>query len=123
MDKNSFIGFLLILLILIGFTWLNKPSREQQQAALEASRQRDSIAHAQAVREAADTLASQQKKDSMAIVSKDTSSLALQYGLFAPFIAGETKYDTLENDLLRIRFTSQGARMVSVELKKFRSSD
>jgi YidC/Oxa1 family membrane protein insertase len=62
MDKNSLIGFLLILLIVIGFTWLNKPTTEQQQAALEASRQRDSIAHAQAVREAADTLASQLKR-------------------------------------------------------------
>ena len=29
MDKNTIVGFLLIAAIVIGFTWLNKPSEEE----------------------------------------------------------------------------------------------
>lgn len=40
MDKNSIIGLLLIGGILIGYTWLTKPSEEE----LKAMKTRDSIA-------------------------------------------------------------------------------
>ena len=40
MDKNTVTGFILIALVLIGFSWYSKPSEEQ----LAAQRQQDSIA-------------------------------------------------------------------------------
>ena len=40
MNKDTLIGFLLIGLVLIGFSWYNQPSAEQ----IEAQRKEDSIA-------------------------------------------------------------------------------
>ena len=40
MDKNTIIGFVLIAVVLIGFSWFNQPSAEQ----IEAQRKEDSIA-------------------------------------------------------------------------------
>ena len=40
MDKNTILGFVLIALVLIGFSWYNQPSAEQ----IEAQRTEDSIA-------------------------------------------------------------------------------
>ena len=42
MNKNTIIGFILIAVVLIGFSWYNSPSQEQ----IEAARQQDSIANA-----------------------------------------------------------------------------
>ena len=33
MNKNNIIGFLLIALVLIGFSWYTQPSAEEQRAA------------------------------------------------------------------------------------------
>ena len=59
MDKNTWIGFLLIAAIIVGFTMLNRPSKEElaerqrvydstMQAQLEEQRIADSIAAEQA---------------------------------------------------------------------------
>ena len=42
MNKNNIIGFLLIALVLIGFSWYTQPSAEEQRAAFV----QDSIAKA-----------------------------------------------------------------------------
>lgn len=42
MNKNNIIGFLLIALVLIGFSWYSQPSAEEQRAAFV----QDSIAKA-----------------------------------------------------------------------------
>ena len=42
MDKNNIIGFLLIAVVLIGFSWYNQPSADEQRAAFV----QDSIAQA-----------------------------------------------------------------------------
>ena len=41
MDKNTITGFILIALVLIGFSWYSRPSEEQMA---EMARQEDSIA-------------------------------------------------------------------------------
>ena len=43
MNKDTIIGFVLIAVVLIGFSWWNQPSAEQ----IEAARIQDSIAAAQ----------------------------------------------------------------------------
>jgi len=42
MNRDTLIGFVLIALVLIGFSWYNQPSEEQ----IEAARKQDSIAAA-----------------------------------------------------------------------------
>ena len=49
MDKKSIIGIVLIFLIVLGFSYFNRPSDEE---VARAQRQRDSIAAVQATQEA-----------------------------------------------------------------------
>ena len=53
MNKDTIIGFVLIAVVLIGFSWYNQPSAEE----IEAARKQDSIAAA-----IKDNAAKQQKK-------------------------------------------------------------
>ena len=63
MNKDTLIGFALIALVLIGFSWWNQPSAEQ----IEAARMQDSIAAVakekaeKAAKEAAELLTQQPK--------------------------------------------------------------
>ena len=43
MDKNNIIGFLLIAVVLIGFSWYNQPSAEEQRAAFEANKENTTL--------------------------------------------------------------------------------
>ena len=58
MDKNTIFGLVLIFLILIGFSYLTRPSEAELQRAQE---QRDSIARVEAAKVA--QVAEQEKKD------------------------------------------------------------
>ena len=57
MNKDTIIGFVLIALVLIGFSWWNQPSAEE----IEAARKQDSIAAA-----IKDNAAKQQQADEAA---------------------------------------------------------
>jgi YidC/Oxa1 family membrane protein insertase len=123
MDKNTILGFVLIALIVIGFSVLNKPS--QKEAALK--RANDSIA---LVNQNKAELAAQ--KDSNKIVStdsiakKDTTSKATNgdsFGDFSVSSKGEEKFYTLENELIKITLSNKGGRVYSVQLKKYSKRD
>ena len=59
MNKNNIIGFLLIAVVLIGFSWYNQPSAEEQRAAFV----QDSIAFVNAgKKDATDTPATKARK-------------------------------------------------------------
>ncbi|MFN0037771.1 MAG: membrane protein insertase YidC [Saprospiraceae bacterium] len=45
--------------------------------------------------------------------------LGAQFGVFAPAAAGQEQFETLENDLVRITFSSKGGRIKEVFLKKY----
>ena len=79
MDKNTIIGFALILAILVGFSWWTKPSEEElakQQAY------NDSIAAVQAQKAMEQEILFQQT-----IIEQEAalSNQALNYGVFTPF--------------------------------------
>ena len=57
MNRDTLIGFILIALVLIGFSWYNQPSAEE----IEAARKQDSIAAA-----IKDNAAKKQKADEAA---------------------------------------------------------
>ena len=91
MDKNTIIGFLLIGVVLIVFTWLNKPTPEQLEAQ---RRMQDSIARV----EQAKLLEQQQAFEKAAKAEQEFASLPdsvrvaqLQnsFGVFADAMVGE----------------------------------
>lgn len=111
MDKNSLTGIILIALILFGFTFYQS---SEQRKRLEAQRQLDSIAIAQmpvdtvgiaGLPEAAGMPATAVYKDSL---------LEAAHGAEASIV-------TLENEVLKIDFTSKGAQPYSALIKKYKS--
>lgn len=130
MDKNSIIGIVLIFAILVVFSLVNQPSEEQ----IEAARQRrDSIAQVEAERVRMIELQQQQTQqpeqsaledlpDSL-IKSSNLQDKINQFGIFGPAAIGEQEFYTLENNLIRITFSSKGGKIYSVELKNYQTHD
>ena len=117
MDKNTIIGFVLIFALVIGFTQLNKPS----DAEIAAQHARDSIALVEKKKAEQQQLVSQNTLTDT--LSKDTSKLSDAFGSFSVAAKGEEKLVTLENDLVKLTFSSKGGRIYSAELKKYSRKD
>jgi YidC/Oxa1 family membrane protein insertase len=120
MDKNTIIGFLLIFGILIAWQLTMAPDRkalmEKEQQQLDSLRQLE--------QQKADSLAKLTPTPANDTVTLDSQALAQQraqlssaFGAFAPAAAGNEAFEVLENDVMRILFTSKGGRVKEVELK------
>ncbi len=132
MDKNSAIGLTLILLIFIGFNYMNMPSEEERAEAL---RIQDSIATVEAqlqeldkaaIDEAVATHTNQVDSSSIAVNANDSLAVAQlkeQYGDFGAAAVGEDGIVTIENDLLAINISKKGGHPLSVRLKEYQTSD
>lgn len=121
MDKNTIIGFLLIGLVLIVFTWLNKPTPEQMEAQ---RRMQDSIARIEYAKqlEQQKELNSEAKAENELAGLPDSVRIArLQnsFGVFADAMVGEDGSTVLENELIEVRLDNKGGRVGYVRLKKY----
>ncbi|MDR1526083.1 MAG: membrane protein insertase YidC [Dysgonamonadaceae bacterium] len=124
MDKNTIIGFILILLIMVGFSYLNRPSQEQVE---EQRRYQDSITmvqHQQQAAEIANALVAEQQATTILAneaIPDSVKQTQLQdmYGNFGVSAQGTEEFITLENDLMEIRLTTKGGRIYSVRLKEY----
>lgn len=127
MDRNSIIGIIIIFFIMIGWSYFSQPTPEEQ-AALKRSR--DSIT---AIEKHQDSLVKLEQKvanvqaqqgeikaaDATAVV--DTTALTSKYGVFASAAKATDSVYTLENDLLKIQVSAKGGRIISVNLKTFKT--
>ncbi|PLX14161.1 MAG: membrane protein insertase YidC, partial [Marinilabiliales bacterium] len=138
MDRNTIIGIVMILVVIIGFSIINQPSEEE---LAEAQRKRDSIEAVQqknaakrAIEDEERRKLEQAEKDSMATLLSDTSSivandsivhsrLAGKYGVFADAANGEEELFTIENNLLKATLTTKGGKLKRVELKNYKTFD
>ena len=121
MDKNTIIGFLLIGVVLIVFTWLNQPTPEQIEAQ---RRMQDSIARIEYAKqlEQQKELNREAKADDELAGLPDSVRLArLQntFGVFADAMVGEEGSTVLENELIEVRLANKGGRIGYVRLKKY----
>lgn len=115
MDKNSIIGFVLIAAVFIGFSFYQS-NRARQQAALQA--QADSIALVQSIAQAEqmrEAVVSEVPESKQLAVYKD-STLDAAHNAEASIVA-------IENDLLRVEFSTRGAQPYSAQLKEYRNYD
>jgi YidC/Oxa1 family membrane protein insertase len=126
MDRNTIIGVLLILGIIITFSVLNKPSDE------ELARQRfirDSTAQAAASRAKADSVAALNKAAETAVPATSDSLpdslqnalLADAYGPFAQAALGSTEPVLIKTDLMDISISPKGGMISQVILKDFKN--
>lgn len=118
MDKNSVIGFILIALIFIGFTFFQS-DRARKAAELQA--QQDSIALAQMPPQ---RMASEAVLESAAHEGESGASVAIyKDSLLENASKTQESIVTLENDVLEMKLSTRGAKPYSVRLKKFRNYD
>ena len=125
MDKNTIYGFVLIALILVGFSVLNRPN---EQELAKQKRYNDSIAFVE--QNKMDAIAAQKKNatdikpDSLS--NTDSTSVAQSndaFGAFSVAATGEEKFYILENELVKLRISNKGGRVYSAQLKNFQTHD
>ena len=126
MDKNTWIGFLLIAAIIVGFSMLNRPSKEQ---LAERQRIQDSINVARMAE-----LEAQRLSDSLQLIAgeaRHTQTLSAEqqqeriqaaYGTFASAAQGEEQWVTLQNEHLRLTLSTLGGRIERAELLDYHAS-
>jgi YidC/Oxa1 family membrane protein insertase len=120
MDRNTYTGFFLILLILVGFSfWMNNNNKElyakqKQQHTADSIRRADSLKLHPAIVKAkvGDTSTSVQPVDS-----------ALLKSPFGIATVGKEQLITIENKDVRLKVSTLGGRIQSLELKNFKTFD
>ena len=109
MDKNTVTGFILIALVLIGFSWWSRPSEAQLQ---EMARQ-DSIAQVEKVK-----LQAQLDKQALAAEAAREAVVDSTSVLFAAH-QGSAQTVTLKNELLSVGISTQGGVVESATLHNY----
>ena len=125
MDRNSIIGLILIAGILIGYSIWIQPSPED---IAKMQRTKDSIAALQVTQQIALKTPEQSILPNIndTLLSADSLEdikLKEQFGAFAPAAKGEEKQHIVENDLLKLTISSKGGRVVSAEVKNYKTND
>ena len=128
MNKNSVIGIILIIGILVGWSIWMTPSKEEiarqreyQDSIYRANRERyiqDSIRFVEEQQAAEQPVVAQLSNNEMSdAVMRD------KYGVFATTADGEEQFYNIENDVMKMTLTSKGAYVKTVELKDYKTWD
>ncbi|WP_256005540.1 membrane protein insertase YidC [Pedobacter deserti] len=107
MDRNTFTGLFLILIILAGSFYFFKPSEaeiQQEQARIAADSARKASA-------------GQPKAVAQATTATNTIDSAALAGPFGGSISGTEQQTVLENEKLKLTFTNKGGKIRSVQVK------
>ncbi len=127
MDKKSIIGIVLIFAILVVFSIINQPSKEEIEAA---KHKRDSIARVEAEKQVLLQKQAEQIVENDSVQATDSISIEKQlqqntnqFGVFGTFASGTEEFYTLENNLMKITFSNKGGSIYSVELKNYQTHD
>jgi YidC/Oxa1 family membrane protein insertase len=116
-DKNTVIGFVLLGVLFFAYFWYN--SQEQQAFLAEKKRIEDSVARVNAGKVLPkDTMAA--KIDS---VKRDSAIKIAQAGDFSAAAIGTEQLFTVENEVMKVTFTTKGGQVKKVELKNYKSFD
>ena len=115
MNRDTIIGFVLIALVLLGFSWWNQPSAEQ----MEAARKQDSIAAVMKEKAAE----AQKQADKKVKAAMDSAALADTTALFHAALNGTSQKVTLKNKKLELTLDTKGGVIRKAVIKDFKSID
>ena len=115
MNRDTIIGFVLIALVLIGFSWWNQPSAEE----IEAARTQDSLAAVMKDK------AEKAQKENQKVVKQALDSAALNdsTALFHQALSGTDQQIVLKNQKLELTFNTHGGTISKAVIKDFKSID
>ena len=115
MNKDTIIGFVLIAVVLIGFSWYNQPSAEE----MEAARKQDSIAAV-----IKDNAAKQQKiNEATRKAQAESAAKADSSALFFAALSGTNQSVVLKNDKVELTFDTKGGTISKAIIKGFEDRD
>ncbi|MEO8886557.1 MAG: membrane protein insertase YidC, partial [Mucilaginibacter sp.] len=114
MDRNTFTGLFLIMLIIAGSVYFMKPTN------VELQKERDKQ-HIDSLKKAGLPVPNPAAADT-SIAAKPVDSAALKSAFGATLIGSENLI-TVENKDIRLKLTTRGGRIYSVELKNFKTFD
>ncbi len=122
MDRNTIIGFLLMAVVLFGYTWYMQPSPEQKAAM---QRYQDSLLQVENTRLAemnnVETAVTEPVGETT--VDEHSARLRNEYVDFAPFAEGEEKTVTLSNPQVTLTFSTHGGRLTQAVLNEYNTYD
>ena len=116
MNRDTIIGFVLIAVVLIGFSWWNQPSAEQ----IEAARLQDSL---QAVAQEQAAKAQKEAKKAVADSSAIDSTAVDTTALFHTALNGTSEKIVLKNSKLEVTLDTKGGVIRKAVIKDFKSID
>ena len=124
MDKNTITGFVLIGLILFGFTWYQSRQYDKQMAY---QAQLDSIAAVEraagmAAESIADSLQASAAEEGVAAPVQGKAAI-YKDSLLNLASGGEERIVTISNDKIEVAFTTKGAQPYSAKVKEYRNYD
>lgn len=122
MDRNSIIGLSLIMIIMVGYFFLTQDNVGEIEAQ---KRKQDSIANAyKSMADTVKTTTVPAVADSAQAIVTDSGQIVAPAvrpsGAFAQFAQGEEEIVSLENDLIKVKFSTKGGHPYSVELKNYK---
>ena len=111
MNKNNIIGFLLIAVVLIGFSWYSQPSAEEQRAAFV----QDSIAKAKRteMEKANKAAADKRQADAKAKIEADSTAL------FYSALKGQAQKIVLKNEKIELTLNTKGGTVEKAVIKGY----
>jgi len=131
MDRNSFIGLVLIGAILVMFSIYSSPSKEeiaQNQIRRDSVESVQNLLNQSLAEEKLSQIQSKSNDSTIELLStlKDSVATIQQDQLFGEFSnasVGEEKLMTIETDEFILNFSNKGGRIASVELKNYSKWD
>ena len=114
MDKNTITGLVLIAILLVGFSFLSRPNKEQLAAQ---QRYYDSIAQVQ--QREADLKA----KAEAALANNKEAQTTDSTALFFDALQGTDSQVTIQNNLAELTVATKGGRISSATLKEYMGQD
>ena len=136
MNRNTIIGLVLVFGLMMAYSFFTKPSKEelarkkweQDSISLVQMYKQDSIRIAEATikaeeekRKGLQGTSDTQLENSSAEETKEVDRD--NFGVFANSVHGEQKSYFIESDLVKLEISSLGGKIISVELKKYKTYD
>ena len=115
MDRNTFTGLFLILIILVGSTYFMQPSEQEIQ--------KEKLLQDSTARAVTKTPLKTKTADTVTLAAKPLIDSAMLSGPFGAASTGNNQPVIMENEVMKVSISPKGGRVASVLLKNFKTYD